>query len=127
MKTTNVISGPRDPNPVNSLKLEDGKREKARAEARAKELSRSSTEYLLELAKVTGRELSAVNAELNKRFGNGYQKVIALPCKVRELEMALVTYMNSHGLAGGTVNLFPDENGNLAVFIRQPNGTNERN
>lgn len=120
MKTTNVITDPRDQNPVKSPKLEDEKREKARAEARAKELSRSSTEYLLELAKVTGRELSAVNAELNRRFGNGYQKVIALPSQVRELEMALVTYMNSHGLACGTVNLFPDGNGNLAVFIRPP-------
>lgn len=117
---TNVITGGRELCPGESLKRENEKREKARAEARAKELSRSSTEYLMELAKVTGRELSAINAELNKRFGNGYQKVIALPCQVRELEMALVTYMNSHGLAGGTVNLLPDENGNLAVFIRPP-------
>ena len=120
MSMTNVITGGRVLGPGESLKRENEKREKARAEARAKELSRSSTEYLMELSKVTGRELSAINAELNKRFGNGYQKVIALPCQVRELEMALVTYMNSHGLAGGTVNLFPDENGNLAVFIRPP-------
>ena len=118
MSTTNVITGDRVLSPGESLKRENEKREKARAEARAKELSRSSTEYLMELSKVTGREMSAINAELNKRFGNGYQKVIA--CQVRELEMALVTYMNSHGLAGGTVNLFPDENGNLAVFIRPP-------
>ena len=120
MSMTNVITGGQVLGPGESLKRENEKREKARAEARAKELSRSSTEYLMELAKVTGREMSAINAELNKRFGNGYQKVITLPCQVRELEMALVTYMNSHGLAGGTVNLFPDENGNLAVFICPP-------
>lgn len=97
---------------------EDMKVEKARAGARAEELRGNSTAYLLELARVTGRELCAINTELGKRLHKDYQKVIAVPCQARDLEAALTTYMNSHGLAGGTVNLFPDENGDLAVFIR---------
>ena len=50
----------------------------------------------------------------------GYQKVIPVPCQVKELESALTTFMNSHGYAEGLVNLFPDEDGNPAVFVRPP-------
>lgn len=99
---------------------EEMKIEKARAQARAEELSGSSTEYLLELAKVTGRELCAINAELGRRLHKGYQKVVTIPCQVQELETELTTYMNSHGLANGVVNTFLDENGDIAVFIRPP-------
>lgn len=99
---------------------EEMKIEKARAQAHAEELRGNSTAYLIELARVTGRELCAINTELERRMHKGYQKVIVLPCQVQELETALTTYMNSHGLAGGLVNMFPDENGDLAVFIRQP-------
>ena len=99
---------------------EEMKLEKARAQARAEELKGSSTQYLLELARVTCRELYAINTELESRMHNGYQKVITVPCKVKELESALTTFMNSHGYAEGLVNLFPDEDGNLAVFVRPP-------
>lgn len=99
---------------------EEMKIEKARAQGRADELRGNSTAYLIELARVTGRELCAINTELERRMHKGYQKVIVLPCQVQELEMVLTTYMNSHGLAGGIVNMFPDENGDLAVFIRPP-------
>ena len=97
---------------------EEMKLEKARALARAEELRGNSTAYLLELARVTGRELCAINAE--RRMNKGYQKVIPVPCQVKELESALTTFMNSHGYAEGLVNLFPDEDGNLAVFVRPP-------
>lgn len=99
---------------------EEMKLEKARTQARVEELRGNSTAYLLELARVTGRELFAINTELERRTHKGYQKVITVPCQARELETALTTYMNSHGLAGGTVNLFPDDNGDLAVFICPP-------
>lgn len=99
---------------------EEMKIEKARAQDRAEELRGNSTAYLIELARVTGRELCAINTELERRMHKGYQKVITIPCQVQELETALTTYMNSHGLAGGIVNLFLDENGDLAVFIRPP-------
>ena len=99
---------------------EEMKIEQARAPARAEELRGNSTAYLIELARVTGRELCAINTELERRMHKGYQKVIVLPCQVQEFETALTTYMNSHGLAGGLVNMFPDENGDLAVFIRPP-------
>ena len=99
---------------------EEMKAEKARAQARAEELRGNSTAYLLELARVTGRELCAINAELECRMHKGYQKVITVPCQVKDLESALTTFMNSHGYAEGLVNLFPDEDGNLAVFVRPP-------
>ena len=99
---------------------EEMKLEKARAQARAEELRGNSTAYLLELARVTGRELCAINAELERRMHKGYQKVIPVPCQVKDLESALTTFMNSHGYAEGLVNLFPDEDGNPAVFVRPP-------
>ena len=99
---------------------EEMKIEKARAQARVEELRGDSTAYLLELARVTGRELCAINTELERRMHKGYQKVITVPCQARELETALTAFMNSHGYAEGLVNLFPDEDGNIAVFVRPP-------
>lgn len=102
---------------------EEMKIEKARAQDRAEELRGNSTAYLLELARVTGREFCAINTELGRRMHKGYQKVVGLPCQVRELETALTTYMNSHGLAEGLANVFPDDDGKLAVFVRPPKET----
>lgn len=99
---------------------EDKKADEARWAARAEELAAASDAYLVALGRDRDCELSLISAELARRVRRVYQKVIAVPCQVRELETALTTYMNSHGLADGTVNLFPDENGGLAVFIRPP-------
>ena len=76
---------------------EEMKLEKARARARAEELRGNSTAYLLELARVTGRELCAINAELERRMNKDYKKVISVTCQVKHLESALTTFMNSHG------------------------------
>lgn len=106
-----------------SAENEDAKREEARRADRAKELKECSTDYLVELARTHGIELCLINRELEERLHKGYQKVVGLPCQVQELETALTTYMNSHGLAEGLANVFPDDDGKLAVFVRPPKET----